>query len=65
MGHWQRVDQFMFAVVNHLHLSISLEQLRLPLQAEALPQVQPGFLGAHVVKEAEAQAIVSSGIRGW
>jgi hypothetical protein len=50
----------MFAVVNHLHLSIPVEQVRLPLQMEALPllQVQSGFLGAHVVKEAEDRAIV-------
>ena len=50
----------MFAVVNHLHLSIPVEQVRLSAQAEAIPLLQslPGFLAAHIVKEAEDRAIV-------
>ena len=49
----------MHAVVNHLHLTIPVDQLRPGLEQEALPLLQslPGFRAAHIVKAAEDRAI--------
>jgi heme-degrading monooxygenase HmoA len=50
----------MYAVVNHLHLNIPVEDLVEPLEREGAPLLasQPGFLGFHLVKAGENHAIV-------
>jgi len=47
----------MYTVINHYHLSISVDQIR-PRFEEAVPLVasMPGFQGAYLVKHAEDQA---------
>jgi hypothetical protein len=49
-----------FAVVNHLHLSIPVDQLRASVESEGLPLLSslPGFRGFYFVKAAEDRAIV-------
>jgi hypothetical protein len=46
--------------VNHLHLTIPVDDLRLPLEGEGLPLLssEPGFLGFHLVKVSDNHAIV-------
>jgi hypothetical protein len=50
----------MFAVVNHLHLNIPVDQIRPGVEQEAIPLLQksPGFLGINLVKVADERAIV-------
>jgi heme-degrading monooxygenase HmoA len=47
----------MYAVINHLHLSIPVDQIRLGFE-EAIPLVanMPGFQGAYLVKDADDRA---------
>ena len=47
----------MYAVINHYHLSIPVDQIR-PRFEEAVPLVagMPGFQGAYLVKHADDQA---------
>ena len=50
----------MFAVVNHLHLTIPVEQLRQGVEDEAIPLLAAveGFRGFYFVQEAPDRAIV-------
>jgi hypothetical protein len=50
----------MFAVVNHLHLKIPVDQLRPAVEAEGIPILSklPGFHDLLFVKAAEDRAIV-------
>jgi hypothetical protein len=50
----------MFAVVNHLHLNIPVDQLRSGLEQEGVPILAklPGFKGINFVKVADDRAIV-------
>lgn len=50
----------MYAVINHLHLSKPVEDLRAPLEQEGLPLLaaQPGFENFYFVKTAEDRATV-------
>lgn len=49
----------MFAVVNHLHLTIPVDQIRASLEQDGLPLLtgQPGFRGFNLVKAGETHAI--------
>jgi hypothetical protein len=48
----------MFAVVNHLHLDIPVEQLRPGLEQEGAPLLasQPGFRGFYLVRNEDRRA---------
>ncbi len=50
----------MFAVINHLHLAIPVEQVREGLEADgaAVLAAQPGFRAFHLVRESEDRATV-------
>lgn len=50
----------MYAVTNHLHLTIPVDRLRPGLEQEArsLLENQPGFQGLYFVKNADDQATV-------
>lgn len=50
----------MFAVVNHLHLKVPVEQIRLAAEQEGLAILKelPGFQGLNLVKVAEERMIV-------
>jgi hypothetical protein len=47
-----------FAVINHLHLSIPVDQIIEPLRGEGLAvlQAQPGFRGFQLIREADDRA---------
>jgi hypothetical protein len=48
----------MYVVINHLHLSIPVDQLRPGLEQEGVPLLQsmPGFQGFYLVKNADDRA---------
>jgi heme-degrading monooxygenase HmoA len=50
----------MYAVVNHLHLSVPVDQIVEGMEREAIPLLKglPGFQGIHLVKVASDRAIV-------
>jgi heme-degrading monooxygenase HmoA len=50
----------MYAVVNHLHLSIPVDQIVEGMEREAIPLLKglPGFQGINLVKVASDRAIV-------
>lgn len=50
----------MFAVVNHLHLKVSIEQIRSATEQEGLSILKelPGFRGVNLVKVADDRMIV-------
>jgi heme-degrading monooxygenase HmoA len=50
----------MYAVVNHLHLSIPVDQIVGGMEREAIPLLKglPGFRGINLVKVASDRAIV-------
>jgi heme-degrading monooxygenase HmoA len=50
----------MFAVVNHLHLDVPVEQLKAEMDAEGIPLLasQPGFKNVYYVKEDDTHAVV-------
>jgi hypothetical protein len=49
-----------FAVVNHLHLKVPVEQIRSATEQEGLPILKglPGFQGVNLVKTADDRMIV-------
>jgi hypothetical protein len=50
----------MFAVVNHLHLNVPIDQVAAEVQSEGfrLLSQYPGFIAAHLVKEGDDRCIV-------
>ena len=50
----------MYAVVNHLHLKVSVEQISVAMEQEGLPILKelPGFQGVNLVKVADDRLIV-------
>jgi hypothetical protein len=50
----------MYVVINHIHLTVPVEQLRQPLEMECVPilAAQPGFAGFAFVREADDRAVV-------
>ena len=50
----------MYVVINHVHLTVPVEQLRQPLEMEGVPilAAQPGFAGFAFVREADDRAVV-------